>query len=472
MKLWITAFAIFQLIASSQKSFAYETEDEAYGYQDSQIERPVKVNPNESDASRVQKFEAALETLGVPLEQAPDFSHFVHANEVNEKEVQKNLTYVDPDQGLSRYISLLNGNLQFFRDFFKSMISLDYLEYQQTLSTENTSNDSSELMDRLKSIASQADSEFPLQGLKVLIDPGHMGGDDWDKETGKFVEVGGKKVSEGNLTLWTALLTAQKLEKLGATVLLTRDKIGTVSQENPKTFNVTPYINNYFYNSMDDWMAPYLEKSIDEVKSTIKNVSEVKKAYTETQKMQFFILGADLEARSVMVDNFNPDVTLDIHFDADKLDALQNKEQSLEAFVPGAFRKNETGSRIVRASALKHLLEVRRWNQSVDLADEVTHSLSTGLNIPRMSTPEAFTGIRVRDGVYTRNLYISRRALSSLVVYLECLHYDYVKEFKRLTIRNRTGSYHSTTFKYPSRLDTISDGIENGFVEYFKNLKL
>lgn len=474
MKFWITALTALQILTSHQSAFAHESEEDAYGYHDeSESEAPVEYNVNQSDATRVQKFEAALDTLGIPLESAPDFSNFVHANEVNQNEVQKNIPYLDPDKGLSRYLSIVNGNLQLFRDFFKSMINLDYLEYQQTLSTENTSNDSYPLIDRLKAIAHQTQSNnpFPLTGLKILIDPGHMGGNEWDNHTGKFVMVNGRKVSEGNLNLWTSLLTAQRLEKLGATVMLTREQAGPVSTENFKQFDTTPYINHFFYSSMDDWMAPYLEKSIDQVKATIKDAPSVQKAYSDAQRLQFFISGADLEARAKMMDTFNPDITIDVHFDASKTDQLQSHVQSLEAFVPGSFRKNETGSRKSKAFALKHLLEVRRWNQSVDLADHVTKMMSTALKIPRLNIPEGFSAIKVRDGVYARNLYITRRALSSLVIYLECLHYDHIKEHRRLSVLDRTGFYRAKSFRYPSRLDTISNSIENGILEYFRNFK-
>ena len=474
MKLGIAALIAAMSLTTTQSSFAFESEEASFGYQDAPIIKSIPIKIDSADATRFDKFQAALDTIGIPAELDPDFSDFVHAGEVNQADVQKNIPYIDPELGLSRYLSFSNGNLQMFRDFFKSMISLDYLEYQQALSTSNSSNDSSELMQHLKTVAlqTQTQSAFPLAGLKILIDPGHMGGDDWDKDTGKFVSVNGRKVSEGSLTLWTALLTAKKLEKLGAIVQLTREKLGTVSSEDPKNFNSTPFINQYFYNSMDDWMAPYLTQSIDQIKLNIKNASEVQKAFTDAQKLQFFITGADLEARSKMVDTFKPDVTLDIHFDASKIDALQNNNQSLEAFIPGSFAKTETGSRRVRAMALKHLLEVRRWNQSVELADEITQSMSSSLNIPRLSSPDAFSALKVRDGVYARNLYINRRALSSLVVYLECLHYDHVNEHKRLSVLDQTGFYHATSFQYPNRLNDIADGIENGFIEYFKNLKL
>ena len=40
-----------------------------------------------------------------------------------------------------------------------------------------------------------------------------MGSDEWDQHTGKYVAVGGLKVSEGDLNLWTSLLIAKKLDK-------------------------------------------------------------------------------------------------------------------------------------------------------------------------------------------------------------------------------------------------------------------
>ena len=220
-------------------------------------------------------------------------------------------------------------------------------------------------------------------------------------------------------------------------------------------------------------LAPYLEKlSIDEIRKTITSKPEVKDAYDPKLKIdKFYVNGADLEARAQMIDQFKPDITLDIHFDAANTGALQSTTQSLEAFVPGAFGKTETGARKSKAYALEHALEVRRWNQSVELADVMTQSMSTALNIPRLSQPKFLSSVRVRDGVYARNLYITRRALDSLVVYLECLHYDHVKEHKALSITDRTGKYRGMEFKYPKRLDTISESISNGLIEYFKNLK-
>jgi len=52
------------------------------------------------------------------------------------------------------------------------------------------------------------------------------------------------------------------------------------------------------------------------------------------------------------------------------------------------------------------------------------------------------------------------------------LHYDHVSEHKNLSILDQTGNYRNTAFRYPNRLNTISNSIEDGLVQYFQNLKI
>jgi hypothetical protein len=75
-------------------------------------------------------------------------------------------------------------------------------------------------------------------------------------------------------------------------------------------------------------------------------------------------------------------------------------------------------------------------------------------------------------------LYISRRVRSGLMVYLECLHYDYsvpendprFNEFKAMSHQDRTGNYQGREFSYPARIDQVAAGITLGISNYFNNL--
>src|SRR6266568_7598560 len=66
--------------------------------------------------------------------------------------------------------------------------------------------------------------EKPLSGLKVALDPGHLGGN-WAKMEERWFQVGSEEpVREGDMTLLVARLLASRLQALGATVALVRDK--------------------------------------------------------------------------------------------------------------------------------------------------------------------------------------------------------------------------------------------------------
>jgi hypothetical protein len=56
------------------------------------------------------------------------------------------------------------------------------------------------------------------------------------------------------------------------------------------------------------------------------------------------------------------------------------------------------------------------------------------------------------------------------MVYLECLHYDHVREFPGLTLKDRTGTYKGETFSYPRRLDAVVAGAKEGILRYFREL--
>lgn len=457
--------------------------DDVHGYVDLAETFEAPAPATAVDGTRLQKFELALKTLGIPLEDSYDFSIYPNANEVNYSSVVQNLSIIDPDSALRQYFELSPNSLSLFKDFFGALLPSSYLEHTQILSTLGQPADSSSLLFRLNQISLQVKSgiERPLTGLRIAIDPGHMGpaaatdpsdgkATTWDDITGKFVKVGNKKVSEGQLNLWTARLIAQELEALGAEVKLTRTKNGTVAPA-PENTDLRPHLNQYYYNSLDGWMASYLNFSDDRlVKEIVKSpaVSSIQKPAQQIQ--QLYISGADLSARTEMINAFNPDITFDVHFDASKSNALQKGTDDIEAYVPGSFRQGETGSRKVRAMATQHLLETRRWHQSVELATEVTQSMSKTLDLPLLSRPSFLSAIKVRDGVYARNLYLTRGSMSGLIVYLECLHYDHVKEHSQLATLDQTKNYKGVVFKYPNRLNQISEGVRTGLLNYFRSL--
>lgn len=476
--------------------------EEDYGYEAIQYvdELPDPSTPLVRDGRRLQKFETILQTLGVPPEAEPDvLKTLPKAGEASEEVFLQMLRFIDPAGALKRYLDLGPTTIDLYRDFFSHLLPQQYLEYRVDVRESGTSKDSAELLQELAQISSQVDQgqNLPLSGLRVVIDPGHMGDDFWDSQTGKFISIQRRvrdrngrvrtvnlgRVSEGQLTLWTALLAAQELRALGANVKLTRTDMGPVSRKDFRTFDWTPLRNRFFHESPDSWMTTLFQLSDAELRQRIFRHEKVTAMYPrnneeeERLRISLFHRTEDLDARVRMIDDFNPHLTLDIHFDAFDSKALQDRTNDVEGYVPGFFATSETGSRRNRALALKHALEARRWNESVELTAALTGAIAKNTGLPLLDKPAMMDGkgnaiaLKVREGVYARNLSITRNNTRGIVAYLECLHYDFqkgaVSEFKNMLKRDRTATIDGKSFQYPSRLDPIVKGIREGVLNYF-----
>src|SRR5690606_26522963 len=79
-----------------------------------------------------------------------------------------------------------------------------------------------------------APPERPLDGLRIAIDPGHIGGR-WGKMEERWFQLpGSPPVQEGDMTLRVAKLLKPKLEALGATVTLVRNEAEPVTDIRPE----------------------------------------------------------------------------------------------------------------------------------------------------------------------------------------------------------------------------------------------
>jgi N-acetylmuramoyl-L-alanine amidase len=480
---------------------AHAFEDENYGYQEAMPASPndFSLDPDHNESNRVQdgrrlkKFELALQTLGIPLEPEPKtLSSLPRAGETSEESFLASLRFIDPEGGLKRYLNLSETTISLYRDFFSQLLPTHYLETSIDVRPDGPSLDSTNFMQRLSAIQMQvlnAGDSRPLEGVRIAIDPGHMGDPFWDKATGKFVQIRQKirgrtvthRVSEGQLTLWSALLVARELQNLGATVKVLREKMGPVSPNPRESYDIQPYVKQYFYDSLDGWMSQYLALGDLELQRKIKNFTEVKRMFPATPaelddlRTDLFIKGEDLEARAQFIDQFRPDLTIDIHFDASISTRLQNRTNDVEGYVPGYFSSGATGSRRNRALALKHALESRRWSESVNFTSAITQALGKELGLPLLDAPamvieDQVVAVKVKNGVYARNLHITRNNTQGLVAYLECLHYDFTPEFNRMKFKDKKATIGGYTFQYPSRLDQVASGITKGVVNYFQNL--
>jgi len=424
-------------------------------------------------SERIRKFELALRALGIPVEKTPDFSAYPDPGTVSVAEVRSIAKYIDPSGGLRRYLFLDPDRVELYPDFYRTNGPNDRPDYE-VAAGDGKSRDSADLLDRLDRVARNVRAgsrPHSLVGLRVVIDPGHIGTPFWNEKDGKFVTIKGKTVAEGELALWVAKLLANELEKLGAEVLLTRTDLVPVTPYTWETFDPAGRLADYYYKSMDDWMAKYLELPDAELVRRLPSAPEVKKMSTTAGRIHLF-LQEDMDARAKIAERYRPDLFIDLHYDSQLTDQLQSARDDVAVYVPGAVGANETGAKNQRADALKHLLEVRRWKQSTKAAKSMVDSLARNLGLPLLKEGEPGTMVRVADGVFARNIFETKRATSGISAFFESFHYDHTREFPRLTVLDRTGTYRGKSFRYPARLDAVVTGIRDGLLAYFRDFSI
>ncbi|QVL57574.1 MAG: N-acetylmuramoyl-L-alanine amidase [Simkaniaceae bacterium] len=231
----------------------------------------------------------------------------------------------------------------------------------------------------------------PLSQAKIAIDPGHFGGQ-FARLEERYVEMEheGKTLyfDEGSLAFLTALHLKKKLEEKGAIVLLTRKAIGEGA-----------YSENFF-----DWLKnhpEYWEKGVPLSTIFLRYYNRL-----------------DLHARAEIINNFNPDLTLLIHYnavDSELPDSNQTKETTRNfnlVFIPGAFCQGELVNPEDRYHFLR-LICTQDLEKSYEMAQELVSLFTTHLQVPPLKTAKkevsGFGNSLVSaDGVFCRNLCLTR----------------------------------------------------------------
>jgi len=311
-------------------------------------------------------------------------------------------------------------------------------------------------------------SAKPLKGLRVALDPGHFAGNTieaLDEMRIARIVLPNKSVAEvfeAELTFTTALFIKDTLEKLGATVLLTREKHGWTA----------------FDKSYNDWIKDDLTDAvINDLRDGYISQATANKLLISNDKRYIymaFFQRYELLQRAVKINQFRPHFTLIIHYNADsenrRWDAQGNqyptKSNYNMTFVPGAYIAGEMQHKEQRLNFARILLS-NQIERSIELSYFVGTRLSQRLNVPNypengsqlyMLKVANFTGF---DGVYARNLALTRM-INGPLCYGETLYQDNVDEIQRLA--NKTLEING--IKTSERVREVALGYFDGIMAY------
>lgn len=292
-----------------------------------------------------------------------------------------------------------------------------------------------------------APADRPLEGLRIAIDPGHIGGE-WAKMEERWMVVGdAPPVREGDMTLFVANLLKPKLEALGATVSLVRDKPEPITSIRP------------------DDLLTLARESADPAESAEE---------TRRTAERLFYRTAEIHARANVVnETLKPDLVLCLHFNADAWGDANNPtlvdRTHLHLLLNGAYTDSEVPLADQRFALLQKLLQ-RTHREEALVGATVADTFAAASGLPPFTYPTNSPNVQPVDGhpyLWARNL-LANRLYDCPVIFMEPYVMNSTIDYPRLQAGDYDGVKQVSGKIQKSIFREYSDALTDGLATYYR----
>lgn len=299
----------------------------------------------------------------------------------------------------------------------------------------------------------------PLSGVKVVLDPGHIGGKWGLMEERSFALPGDKPVQEGDMTLLVCQLAAKELAQLGADVKLTRDAPVPTSP-----FTV-------------DALRPQGRKELElfgvlDIRENYDGPRDASKMQTvQWQAEKLFYRVAEIRERARLVnEKLKPDLVVCVHFNADDwMDPeapVFTPRNDLHTLIHGCMSAGELRYDDQRFEMLVRLLSGTH-SPELAAATAVNDALAKASMLPPF-TYLTGNAVRVNDNefLWARNL-LANRLFDCPVVFLEPYRMNNADAYARMQAGDFDGEREIGGRMLKSIFREYAGGIVQGLVSAF-----
>jgi len=287
----------------------------------------------------------------------------------------------------------------------------------------------------------------PLAGLRIAIDPGHLGGSFAQMEARWFRIGHSRPVEEGEMTLIVAKLLKERLETMGAEAWLTRTKNGATTPLRPVK------LKNAAVSSLEEaGISPSGERLQKEAERLFYRVAEIRN-----------------RARLVN-EHLRPDLVVCLHFNAEEWGnpdhpALTDKNH-LHLILSGGISEGELMHEDERYTMLVKLLGGTHAEE-LDASEAVARSLSAATGLPPFIYHSA-NAVPASSNPYlwVRNL-LANRLYECPVVYCEPYVMNSRAVFNRIQLGDYSGRRNVGGAALPSIYREYADAVAQGLADYY-----
>jgi N-acetylmuramoyl-L-alanine amidase len=286
----------------------------------------------------------------------------------------------------------------------------------------------------------------PLTGMKIAIDPGHIGGAWATIEERWFVVGDGKSVQEGDMTLHVAKLLKPRLEALGATVTLVRQSLEPVTNMRPEA---------------------------------LLTLAQDSPSRESPQKLaeRLFYRTAEIRARADLVNQvIKPDLVLCLHFNAEgwgnpNAPTLIDRTH-LHLLLNGAYTDEELGLADQRFAMLQKILQ-RTHEEEVLVGATVAATFAEISGLPPYVYPKESRSVREVVGhpyLWIRNL-IANRLYNCPVIYMEPYVMNSTIDYARIQAGDYEGLREIDGKIQPSIFQEYADALTKGLKNHYSRTR-
>ena len=300
----------------------------------------------------------------------------------------------------------------------------------------------------------------PLSDVHIAIDPGHIGGSFAVMEERHLSFAPGEGIQEGDLTLITAQVLAERLKSLGAYVSLVRENNNPVTDRRPADL-------------LDAARQILAEAGFPKPEENYNHLTGDAKILTvQWQSEKLFYRVSEIHARAKKVnETIKPDVVLCLHYNAEAWGDATKPQFSpanhMHVLINGCYSPLELEQQDVRFE-LFHRLFSRIHSEELPLAEAIANGmrLSTGLPAYLYTTPNA-RHVGTNAYVYARNL-LANRIFQCPVVYLEPFVMNNEETYRRLLNGHFIGRTLIAGRLQTSTIEDYVRGVVNGVLAYYQ----
>lgn len=383
----------------------------------------------------------------------------LYQNTMTASQFQEKLqTIFDPFGGLKPFIKEGENQIEFFSNSEKTE-SLYKLHFSPSESQKAPHPRLWRTPQEFRKIKKK--TQLPLQGLRIAIDPGHIGGKWGPLQNRSVLYPGIGRIQEGDMNLITSKILRENLQKQGAEVFVTRENAEPVTEFEIEDFRDAARERIYKKN-------PHLQKKYGHLLLPDQD-RLLGDRLTFTTQFLFFRIG-EIRSRAHKISTlFQPDITIILYINA-TLSSGRGKTVGVNEnifFIHGCYTKEEATDPEQQVRMVYKILDQGTSTEQF-VAEKIANAFQRITGLPPVPYGNSKTSRQLSDNRYVvaRNL-AANREYDGPVVTTE----PYFMNNKYVARRLIAGDYEGTRpildKTFPSIFREYAEGVTQGILNAY-----